>query len=85
MKKITTIVLGLSLFVSSALMAHGNLPTHTGNHMHEGKMTNHSNPNGMTDIQMKKMNKAQKNGMKKMDMNNMNMNMDDMKSNNNNS
>ena len=82
MKKITTFVLGLSLFASSALMAHGDMPTHTGNHMHEGKMSNHSNPNGMTDAQMKKMNNAQKKGMKKMDMN---MNMDDMKSNNNNS
>jgi len=83
MKKITTLVLGLSLFASSALMAHSNIPTHTGNHMHEGKMSNHSNPNGMTDAQMKKMNEAKKNGMKKMDMDN--MNMDDMKSNNNNS
>ncbi len=83
MKKITTMVLGLSLFASSALIAHSDIPTHTGNHMHEGKMANHSNPNGMTDTQMKKMNEAKKNGMKKMDMNN--MNMDDMKSNNNNS
>jgi len=83
MKKITTLALGLSLFASSALMAHSNIPTHTGNHMHEGKMSNHSNPNGMTDTQMKKMNESKKNGMKKMDMKN--MNMDDMKSNNNNS
>lgn len=83
MKKITTLVLGLSLFASSALIAHSDIPTHTGNHMHEGKMANHSNPNGMTDTQMKKMNEAKKNGMKKMDMKN--MNMDDMKSNNNNS
>jgi len=78
MKRITTIVFGLSLFTSSALMAHGDIPSHTGNHMHEGKMTNHMNPNGMTDTQMKKMNKAKKDGMK-------NMNMDDMKPNKNNS
>ena len=81
MKKITTLVSGLSLFVSTALMAHGNIPTHTGNHMHEGKMTNHSNPNGMTDVQMKKMNEAKKNGMKQINMNN--MNIDDIKSINN--
>jgi len=76
MKKITMLVLGISLFASSALMAHSDMPTHTGNHMHEGKMANHSNPNGMTDEQMKKMNES-----KKKDMNMKGMDMSKMKSN----
>ena len=41
--------LGLSLFVSSGLYASED---HTGDHMHEGKMTNHMNMDGMTTKQM---------------------------------
>ena len=47
------IILGLSLFVGTALLAAGN--SHTGDHMHKGKMSNHSNVDGMTD-KMKNMN-----------------------------
>ena len=83
MQKLSTLVVGLCLLGSTGLFAHSKVVTHQGDHMHQGKMSNHSNPNGMTDAEMKKMNNAQKKGMKKMDMNN--MNMDDMKSNNNNS
>lgn len=61
MKKLSTVLLGLGLFVSSALYAaEANKPTtqqatHMGDHMHEGKMMNHMNMNGMTDEEMKKM------------------------------
>lgn len=41
--------LGLSLFVSSGLYASED---HMGDHMHEGKMTNHMNMDGMTTKQM---------------------------------
>lgn len=66
MKKISTIVLGLSLMASSALYASGSgnhghedktkTNNHKGDHMHEGKMQNHMNENGMTDAQMNNMN-----------------------------
>lgn len=67
MKKLSTILLGLGLFLSSALYATGTHEhkaeaatiDHMGNHMHEGKMTNHMNMDGMTDEEMKKnMNKS---------------------------
>lgn len=60
MKKLSTVLLGLGLFVSSALYAaeanKSATPqaTHMGDHMHEGKMMNHMNMNGMTDEEMKK-------------------------------
>ncbi len=38
MKKISTIIIGLSLIASNALFAVDN---HMGDHMHEGKMANH--------------------------------------------
>jgi hypothetical protein len=53
MRKIKTIVMGLSLIASSALFADSN--NHMGDHMHNGVMTNHNNPNGMTNAQMNKM------------------------------
>ena len=61
MKKLSTVLLGLGLFVSSALYAAEanksttQQATHMGDHMHEGKMMNHMNMNGMTDEEMKKM------------------------------
>ena len=61
MKKLSTVLLGLGLLVSSALYAaEANKSTaqqssHMGDHMHEGKMMNHMNMNGMTDEEMKKM------------------------------
>lgn len=57
MKKLSTVLLGLGLFVSSALYAAetNKQATHMGDHMHEGKMMNHMNMNGMTDEEMKKM------------------------------
>lgn len=60
MKKLSTVLLGLGLLVSSALYAaEANKSTahqssHMGDHMHEGKMMNHMNMNGMTDEEMKK-------------------------------
>lgn len=60
MKKLSTVLLGLGLFVSSALYAAEanksttQQATHMGDHMHEGKMMNHMNMNGMTDEEMKK-------------------------------
>lgn len=57
MKKISTIVLGLSLLASSALSASTletkTLTNHSGDHMHEGMMKNHMNANEMTSTQMK--------------------------------
>jgi hypothetical protein len=58
MKKLTTIILGLSLIASAALYAGGthhknnkveSSNNHMGDHMHEGKMTNHMNPNAKTN------------------------------------
>lgn len=74
MKKLSTVLLGLGLFVSSALYAAEanksttQQATHMGDHMHEGKMMNHMNMNGMSDEEMKKMhedmaNEKTKNGM----------------------
>lgn len=75
MKKISTILLGLSLLTSGVLYAHGNTivneqtnemsqaNNHMGNHMHNGKMTNHTNANGMTDKEMKEMSQADNNHM----------------------
>lgn len=60
MKKLSTVLLGLGLLVSSALYAaEANKSTaqqssHMGDHMHNGKMMNHMNMNGMTDEEMKK-------------------------------
>ena len=64
MNRMLKIVIGLSLVASSSLYASGD---HTGDHMHEGKMTNHMNPNGETNTKMKK-------NMKDMDHGKMNMN-----------
>ena len=60
MKKLSTVLLGLGLFVSSALYAAeaNKSTTHkllTWATMHEGKMMNHMNMNGMSDEEMKKM------------------------------
>ena len=61
MKKLSTVLLGLGLLVSSALYAaEANKSTaqqssHMGDHMHEGKMMNHMNMNGMSNEEMKKM------------------------------
>jgi len=64
-KKLTIIYVGLSLAIATSLFASGNhkhnetetgsINNHMGDHMHNGKMMNHSNPNGMTNEQMKKM------------------------------
>jgi len=56
MKKIVTSILGASL-LAGALYASGD---HMGNHMHEGKMMNHGNPNGMTNMNMSEMKKMHK-------------------------
>lgn len=53
MKKISTIIVGLSLLVNSALYAGNN--DHTGNHMHEGEMQNHMNEKNMKDMDHSKM------------------------------
>lgn len=57
MSKIKNIVMGLSLIAGSALLANGD---HMGDHMHNGVMTNHSNPNGMTNAQMAEMSHGNK-------------------------
>ena len=60
MKKLSTVLLGLGLFVSSALYAAEanksttQQATHMGDHMHEGKMMNHMNMNDMSNEEMKK-------------------------------
>jgi hypothetical protein len=59
MKKITTTIFGLSLMTSTLLMASGD---HTGDHMHEGKMQNHMNENGMTNKHKKEMMKNMNHG-----------------------
>ena len=59
MKKLSTVLLGLGLFVSSALYAAEanksttQQATHMGDHMHEGKMMNHMNMNDMTDEEIR--------------------------------
>jgi hypothetical protein len=50
MKKIVATLLGTSL-LAGALFANGE---HMGDHMHNGVMTNHMNPNGMTNQQMER-------------------------------
>lgn len=66
MKKLSKILLGLSLLAGGSLYATGandhehktetstvaETTDHMGNHMHEGKMTNHMNMDGMTTKQM---------------------------------
>lgn len=52
MKKIIVTLCGASL-LAGALYANGD---HMGDHMHNGVMTNHSNPNGMTNAQMNQSN-----------------------------
>ena len=56
----------ISLVVSANLYAneanksqnqHNNHNNHMGNHIHDEKMTNHMNINGMTDEEMKNMDK----------------------------
>ena len=59
--KTTTLIIALAIS-SSILLANGShdggheikMNDHMGNHMHEGKMTNHMNVNGMPDKNMKK-------------------------------
>lgn len=58
MNRMLKIVMGLSLVASSALYASGD---HTGDHMHEGKMTNHMNPDGATNTKMKQMDHSKMN------------------------
>ena len=61
MKKVAVVTLTISLMAGSTLFAHGTANTnssnsnHMGNHMHNGKMTNHANKNGIPDTQVKKM------------------------------
>lgn len=63
MKRLSTILLGLGLLAGSALYAGGShsdetstkveaLNNHMGNHMHEGKMTNHMNMDVKTTEEM---------------------------------
>ena len=55
MKKLSTVLLGLGLLVSSALYAAesnkstAQQATHLGDHMHEGKMMNHKHPDFYPD------------------------------------
>ncbi len=76
MKKLSTVLLGLGLFVSSALYAAeaNKQATHMGDHMHEGKMMNHMNMNGMSDEEMKKMHDKM-NGMNDEEMKKMHQDM----------
>ncbi|MGJ0344416.1 hypothetical protein NG788_07270 [Aliarcobacter cryaerophilus] len=87
MKKIS--ILLISLFVSVNLYANEtNKPnhkqgsqnnSHMGVHMHDGKMTNHMNMNGMTDEEMKNMhNNMSQENMKEMHKNMPNHNMKHM-------
>ena len=78
MKKLSKILLGLSLLAGGSLYATGandhehktetstvaETTDHMGNHMHEGKMTNHMNMDGMTDEERKKMHEEMKKNMK---------------------
>lgn len=54
MNRILKIIVGLSLVSSSVLYANGD-------HMHEGKMTNHMNPDGATNTKMKQMDHSKMN------------------------
>lgn len=56
MNKMTAVIVSASFLISSALFAHGeSTDNHMGDHMHNGKMTNHANPDGMTDAEMNKL------------------------------
>ncbi|WP_434266914.1 hypothetical protein [Aliarcobacter cryaerophilus] len=78
----------ISLVVSANLYAneankfqnqHNNHNNHIGNHIHDGKMTNHMNMNGMTDEEMKNMHKnMSQEEMKEMHKNMQNNNMKHM-------
>ena len=70
MKKLTTIILGLGLLASTSLYAGGtndnktkveSSNNHMGDHMHEGKMSNHMNPNAMTNKKMSEMKEKKEN------------------------
>lgn len=66
MKKVTLALLSASL-LAGALFAEGN--THAGNHMHNGKMMNHSTSQNMTDGQMEKMKEFHKECLSKLNSN----------------
>lgn len=86
MKKISLLL--ISLVVSANLYAnesskskneYENNNDHMGNHIHDGKMTNHMNMNGMTDEEMKNMHKnMSQEEMKEMHKNMQNNNMKHM-------
>mgnify|MGYP000689228892 CR=1 FL=1 len=65
MKKVTITFLAASL-LAGALYANAD---HMGNHKHEGKMTNHANPSGMTDSKMENMKEMHKECIAFMDSN----------------
>lgn len=65
MQKLSIIVIGISLLASTSLFAHSKVVTHQGNHLHQGKMSNHSNPQGMTDCQMAIIKQAKQDGLSK--------------------
>ena len=79
MKKLSTVLLGLGLFINGALYAAeaNKQATHMGDHMHEGKMMNHMNMNGMSDEEMKKMHDKM-NGMNEEEMKKTHEKMDSM-------
>ena len=78
----------ISLVVSANLYAnesskskneYENNNDHMGNHIHDGKMINHMNMNGMTDEEMKNMHKnMSQEEMKEMHKNMQNHNMNHM-------
>ena len=71
MQKLSTLVVGLCLLGSSSLFAHSKVVTHQGDHMHQGQMSKHSNPIGMTSAQMAKFKQAKKDGLSKKELNKM--------------
>jgi len=71
MQKLSIIVVGLCLLGSTSLFAHSKVVTHQGNHLHQGKMSNHSNPQGMTDCQMAIIKQAKQDGLSKTKVNKM--------------
>ncbi len=83
MKKLSTVLLGLGLFINGALYAaETNESTtqqesHMGAHMHDGQMMNHMNMNGMSDEEMKKMHDKM-NGMNEEEMKKTHEKMDSM-------
>ncbi|PRM99980.1 hypothetical protein [Aliarcobacter cryaerophilus] len=86
MKKISLFL--ISLFISTNLYAnesnksqnqHDNHNNYMGNHMHDEKITNHTNINGMTDQDIKNMHKnMSQEDMKEMHKNMLNHNMKHM-------